>query len=149
MDVFIDAVGGRLYHIGVLDVQLVAVGEEGIGIVLCNLHDRLVLPAGTLEHLVFAGVGIGSQMSHVGDIHYPLDRIALIAQRLFQHILHDVAAQVADVGIVIHRGAAGVHLHQIRVIGNKAFFFMGCRVIKVHIFFLLDNTKNKRPSCSR
>ncbi len=76
-------------------------------------------------------------MAHVGDIHHALDRIALIAQELFQDILHDIAAQVADMGEMIDRRAAGIHFDKIGVIGDKFLFFMGCRVIEIHIPFLL------------
>ena len=46
MDILINTVGGRLYNVGPLDVQLVAVREESVGIKLRDLHDGLVLPAG-------------------------------------------------------------------------------------------------------
>ena len=76
-----------------------------------DLHHGLVLPLGALEHLVLAGVGVGGQVSHVGDVHDAGDVIARVAEQLLQHVLHDIAAQVADVGKVVHCGAAGVHLH--------------------------------------
>ena len=138
LDIIINEAGGGLDHVRALDVQLAAILEKGIGVELGDLHDGLMLTLGALEHLVLALVGVGGQVSHVGDVHDAVHVVSGVAQVFLQHILHDIAAEVADVGKVIHRGAAGVHLHQIRVIGNKAFFFMGCRVIKVHIFFLLD-----------
>ena len=58
MNVFRDAVRGRLHDVRPLDVQLGAVGKEGVGIELCDLHDGLVLAARALEHLVLAGIGI-------------------------------------------------------------------------------------------
>ena len=74
MDERIDAARRRNDDLRALDAKLFAVTEKCVGIELRNLHDGLVLAARALEHLVFAGVGIGSQMSHVGDIHYPLER---------------------------------------------------------------------------
>ena len=136
VDILADAVGRRLHHVGTLDVQLVAVGKKGVGIVFRDLHDGLVLPPGALEHLVLAGIGVGSQMADVSDVHDPLDVIAQIPQGLFQHIFHNVGAQVADVGVMVHRGAAGVHFHQIRVVGNKQLLFMGQGIVQIHVSFL-------------
>ena len=87
----------------------------------------LVLPLGALEHLVLAGVRVGGQVAHVGDVHHPVHLVARVAQVLLQHVLHDVAAQVADVGEVVHRGAAGVHLHLAGGVGHKFLFFVGKR----------------------
>ena len=72
-------------------------------------------------------------MADVGDVHDALDRIPGVTQILFQHILHDIAAEVADMGKMIDRGAAGVHFDQLRVVGDEFFFFMGRRVVQVHI----------------
>ena len=131
-DVVINEPRGGLHHVGALDVQLAAVLEEGIGVELGDLHDGLVLPAGALEHLVLALVGIGGQVAHVGDVHDPVHIVAHIAQVLLQHILHDVAAEVADVGKVIHRGAAGIHLHVARRVGPELLLLMGGRIIQIH-----------------
>ena len=129
MDILINTVGSRLHHIRALDIQLVAVREERIGIVFRDFHDGLVLPTGALEHLVLAGIGIRGQMAHVGDIHDALDVIPGIAQSLLQHILHDVGAQIADVGKVVHRGTAGVHFYLLGMVGDKQFFFMGQGIV--------------------
>ena len=110
---------------GGLDVQLAAVVKEGVGVELGDLHDGLVLPLGALEHLVLAGVGVGGQVAHVGDVHDPVHVIAVLAQELLQHVLHDIGAQVADVGEVVHRGAAGVHLHMAGGCGSGTPLFFG------------------------
>ena len=133
LDILVDAAGRGLDNIRPLDVELAAVVKEGIGVELGDLHDRLVLPLGALEHLVLALIGIGGQMADVGDVHDALDRIPGVTQILFQHILHDIAAEVADMGKMIDRGAAGVHFDQFRVVGDEFFFFMGRRVVQVHI----------------
>ena len=132
MNILVNTVGGRLHNIGPLDVQLVAVREKRVGVVFCDLHDGLVFPTGTLEHLVLAGVGIGGKVTHIGDVHDTLDVVAGIAQGLLQHILHDVGAQVADVGIVVHRWAAGVHFHLIGRIWGKQFFLVRQGIVKIH-----------------
>ena len=148
MNIFVDAVGGRLHRVGTLDVQLVAVGKESIGVEFCHLHHGFVLPGGALKHLVFAGVGIGRQVAHIGNVHHPLYGVAKVAQTFLQHILHDVGAQVADVGIVIHRGAAGIHPDQLGVSGNEQLLFVGKGIIKVHTRFLLWWPQRKNASYS-
>ena len=132
LDELLDAVGCRLHHIGGLDVQLFAVGKEGVGIETGDLHDRLVLPLSALEHLVLAGVGVRGQVAHIGDVHDPLHIVTAVAQVFFQHVLHDIGPQVADVSIVVHRRAAGVHFHLARLVGVKFFFFVGQGIIELH-----------------
>ena len=129
LDILIDTICCGLHHVGPLDVELTAVLKEGVGVELGDLHDGLVLPMRALEHLVLAGIGIGGQVPHVGDVHDPLDVVAQVTQVLLQHILHDVGAQVADVGVVIDRRAAGVHLYDVRVVGNEFLFFVAGGVI--------------------
>ena len=111
--------GCRLHNIRTLNVQLFAIRKESIRIKLGNLHDGFIFPLCALEHLIFTGIRIGCQMSHIGDIHNPQDIISLIAQGLLQHILHDIGAQIANVSKMVHSRSTGVHLHNIRRIGLK------------------------------
>ncbi len=129
LDELVDEPGGGLDHVGGLDVQLTAVVKEGVGVVLGDLHHRLVLPLGSLEHLILPGVGVGGQMAHVGDVHHPVHVVAVVAQEFFQHVLHDVGAQVADVGEVVHRGTAGVHLHMAGGVSGKFFLLVGGGIV--------------------
>ena len=122
-------VSGRL----MFSVQLAAVLKEGVGVELGDLHDGLVLPLGALEHLVLAGVRIGAQVAHVGDVHDPVHVVAAVAQEFLQHVLHDVGAQVADVGEVVYRGAAGVHLHAAGGVGPELLFLVGGGIVQIHI----------------
>ena len=71
-------------------------------------------------------------MAYVRDVHDAVDTVPGIAQELFQHVLHDIAAEVADVGEVIHRGAAGIHFHMARCVGGEFGFLMGGGVVKIH-----------------
>ncbi len=132
LDVLVDAVRGGLDDVGRLDVELGAVVEEGVGVELCNLHDGLVLALCALEHLVLAGVGVGAQVADVGDVHDALDVVAEVAQVLLEHVLHDVAAEVADVRVVVDGGAAGVHLHDVGVVGYEFFLRAGGAVVELH-----------------
>ena len=68
-------------------------------------------------------------MSHVGDVHHPLDIIAQIPEIFLQHVLHDVAPEVADVGEMVNRGTAGIHFDFPGLIGNKLLLGSGERVI--------------------
>ena len=132
LDILVDAVGRRLHDVRPLDVELLAVGKEGVRVELCDLHDGLVLALCALDHLVLALVGVGGQMADIRDVHDALDVVAAVAQVLFEHVFHDVAAEVADVGEVIDRRAAGVHFDNVRVIRDEFFLFMRCRVIEIH-----------------
>ena len=132
LDIVVDEAGGRLHHVRALDVQLVAVLEKGVGVVLGDLHDGLVLTLGALEHLVLALVGVGGQVAHVGDVHDAVHIIPGVAQILLQHVLHDVGAQVADVGEVIYGGAAGIHLHMAGGMGLEFILAMGGGIVQIH-----------------
>ena len=68
-------------------------------------------------------------MAHVGDVHDPLDIVAGVAQGLLQHVLHNIGAQIADVGKMVHRGSAGVHLHLVGMVGDEQFFLMGQGIV--------------------
>ena len=71
-------------------------------------------------------------MTYVGDVHYPEHIVALPPQGLLQHVLHDVAAQVADMGKVIDRGTAGVEGDLARLVGLKRLLLVGHGVVKLH-----------------
>ena len=132
LDEFGNAGGGGLHHIRDLNIQLAAVLKEGVGVVFGDLHHRFMLALRALQHLVLAGIGVAGEMSHIGDVHDPLYIVAAVPQVFFQHILHDVGAQIADMGKVVHGGAAGIHLHDVRVVGHKFLFFVAQTVIKLH-----------------
>lgn len=104
-------------------MKLFAVCKKGIGIKLRDLHNALVLPAGALEHLILSCIRIGGKMPHIGDIHDPQHIIPRIAQVFFQHIFHNVGTQIPNVGKMVDRGPAGVHLHLSGFIGHEFFFF--------------------------
>ena len=128
-NIVVDQACRGLDDVGALDVELLAVGKERVGVELGDLHDGLVLALGALDHLVLALVGVARQVADVGDIHDAVHAVARKAQILFQHVLHDVGAQVADVSKVVHGRAAGVHLHVIRRMGLEFFLFMGRGIV--------------------
>ena len=132
LDELVDEPRGGLDHLGGFDVQLGAVVEKGVGIEPGDVHHRLVLPLGAFEHLVLAGVRVAGQVAHVGDVHHPVHLIALVPQELLQHVLHDVGAQVADVGEVVDGGAAGVHLHPAGGVGDEGLLLVGGGIVEIH-----------------
>ena len=145
-DVLVNTVGGRLHYVRPLDVELAAVLEEGVGIKLRNLHHALVLASGALEHLVFALVRIGGQVSYIRDVHDALDRVSDITQILLQHVFHDIGAEIADVGIVIDRRAAGVHLDDVRMVRDEQLFLPACRVVQIHAFLPFRQSMSRKTS---
>ena len=88
-----------------------------------------MLALGALDHLVLALVGVAREVADVGDVHHAVHAVTRKAQILFQHVLHDVGAQIADVGKVVHGRAAGVHLHMVRRMGLEFFLFMGRGIV--------------------
>ena len=135
VDIFVNAVGGGLHHVRGADVQLLAVVEKGVGVELGDLHHGLVLPLCAFQHLVLALVRVRGQVAHIGDVHHALEVVAGIAQITVQNVLHDVGAQIADMG----KGAAGVHLHDVGVVGDELFPFSGGGIVKYHVSSLLLN----------
>ena len=69
----------------------------------------------TFEHFILALVGIGGQVTDVGNIHNALDVVAGVAEILFQNVFHNIGAQVADVSKVVDRWAAGIHGNELRI----------------------------------
>ncbi len=64
-------------------------------------------------------------MSDVGDVHNSVDIVADITEVFFQDVLHDVGAQVADVGEVVYSRSAGVHFNSAGGMGVK-FVLCSC-----------------------
>jgi hypothetical protein len=103
-----NVIGRAAQHRGILDVERLHVGEERVGVELCDLPRRLACAARALLHLVFAGVGVGDQVTDVGDVHHVPDAVAVPFERAFEQILEQERPVVADVLIVVHGGAARV-----------------------------------------
>ena len=133
LDVFVDAVGGGLDDVGGFDVELCTVGEESVGVEFGDIHNGLVLTLCALEHLILALVGVTGEMANVCDVHNAFYVIADIAQVLFEDVLHDIRAQIADMCVMIYRRAAGVHLYDVGMIGDEVLLFTACGVIKLHV----------------
>ena len=103
------AVGSGLDDLRALDVELVAIGEERIGVVLGNLKNRFMLTLCALEHLVLTRVAVAGKVTDVGDVHYSGYVVSEIAEIFFKHVLHCIRTKIAYMGKMINSGAAGVH----------------------------------------
>jgi hypothetical protein len=101
-------VGGRPWVVmGAADPQGVDVGEEALD------------PGGGLliePVTVLAGV-VDQTIVHVGEVHHVGHPLEPPFQPAAQHILEKEGAEVADVGAVPHRRAAGVEAHVARLEG--------------------------------
>ena len=84
------------------------VGDEGVGVELRDLPRRLARAPRPLLHLVLAGIGIGGQMTDVGDVHHVPHAVAVPLEHAFQQVLEEEGPVVADVLIVVDGGAARV-----------------------------------------
>ena len=129
MNKFFDTIGSRFYHIRAFNFQFLAVFKKRIGIILCNIHHRFVFSFGTGKHLIFPGVSIAGQMSHICDIHDTLYIISGKTQILFQHIFHNIASEISNMGKMINGRPACIHCHFSRFIGNKLFHFFGKGIV--------------------
>ena len=132
LDELVDAARRGLNDVRALDPELGAVIEEGFCIELRDLHDGLVLALRAFEHLVLAGVPVAGQMSDIRDIHDARHVISGIAKVFLENILHDVAAEIADMRVMVHSRSAGVHLDLRRIIRDEFFDSFGKRIIDPH-----------------
>src|SRR5437762_2238480 len=108
LDLLADVIGGAAKKRRVLDVERAHVLEERAGIELRDLPRGLAGAPRTLFHLVLAGVGVGGEMAHVGDVHDVRNVIAVPFQHPPEQVLEQESAEVADVLVVVNRRAAGV-----------------------------------------
>jgi len=138
MDIVWNAVCGGLHDVGRLDAQVGAVGKKSLRIKPGDLHDGLVFPPGSGEHLILARVGVTGQVAHVRDVHDAPDVVPGETEELLQHILHDVAAQVANMGIMIDGRPTRIEPDRTFLMGDKRVHALGECIIKTdrirHVF---------------
>ena len=132
LNILLDHAGGGLHYVGIFDIQLLAVCKKGVRVELGDLHHCLVFPLSSFQHLVLTSVRIGGQVSHICDIHNPGDLVAVPPKELLQHILHQIAAQVPDVGEMVNGRSAGIHAHLTWDMGDKILLRVSGRIIQLH-----------------
>ena len=112
---FGDVFAGPRENVGVQDVEPGFVAVKAAGVELGDFRHRLALGQGGQDHLVAAGFHqFLAHMADVGDVLDVADFEAVARQGAAEPVGHHIGAQVADVGIAVYRGAAGVHPHHAR-----------------------------------
>jgi hypothetical protein len=110
-----------------------------------DVPDAFLLFPGAFHHFVFAVVVVVGEMPHIGDIHHVFHLVAQKFQAAAEQIFDDVGFQVADMGVIVHGGSAGIHFHQ--VIRNfQRFFGTGCRIVQIHYSFFARHFCNFLPT---
>ena len=134
----LDVFGGLRVHGRLADAERVRVGEVLGDVFFRDLLAGDTLLVGALDDLVV----------HVGEVLHERHLVAAVLQIAAQHVEHDDRARVADVDVVIHRRAAGVHAHFARLDRHELFLLHGHGVVQFHIQAPLRRICNKKaPPC--
>ncbi len=104
------------------DIQLIQAVHKVLGIVFGNFPRGFLFPFGPFHQFVFAFIGVGDKMPHIRDIHDMGYGKAVIFQHPPQKVGEDIGAHVADMSVIIYRGAADVHACLAGNQGHKDFF---------------------------
>ena len=108
-DLIGDVIGRATENRRTFDVQQVEIREECIGVERGDLPCRLAGAPRALLHLVFARVGVGDEMAHVGHVHHVRHAITVPFEHASQRVLEQKRPVVADMLIVVDGGTARVH----------------------------------------
>ena len=95
---------------GRLDIHPGFVPVERIGVEIGDVLDRLAFGQGRQNHLVTPGFyQLLTHVAHVGDVFDLVDLAAAGLDDPADPVGHHIGAQVADMGVAVNRGPAGVH----------------------------------------
>ena len=111
-----DVMAGPRENMGLQDVQPFLIAVEPSGVQFGDLLHRLAFGKGGQDHLVPAR--FHQLLPHVADVGDVLDVLnfeAMMRQGAPNPVGHHVGAQVADVGVPVHRRPAGVHTDNARL----------------------------------
>jgi len=115
------------------DVQLRLVFEEGVGVEAGDLRGRLALGAGGGDDPVLFLCELAlAHVADVGDVLDVVHRVAVGLQKAAQPVRHEIRAQVADVGVAVDGGPAGVKPDVARPKRSELLLLAGQRVIDAH-----------------
>src|SRR5712671_6112792 len=121
LDHGIDVVRGADPVLGGLDAESFAIVEEGLDKFFGVVADADVL-----------GGGVGDDaIVYVGEIHYVGQAVAAEFQEAAENVLENEGAVVADVGVVVDGGAAGVHGDFAGFLRDEGLGLVGERVVEV------------------
>ena len=121
-----DLLGGAGTHIRVEHVGGAHDADELIGELRRDLGSRTALLIGALDDLVI----------DIGEVLGERDLVAARDEPATNHVKADERASVADVNVVVNRGAAHVHADLTGLDGLELFLFMGSAVVDTHSLLL-------------
>ena len=113
---------GTRAHVRIVDAEGVHVIDEGLGIERRDLLGRLALLLRAPDDLVI----------DIGDVLDEGDLVTAILQVLAHHVEDEEGARVADVNVVVDRGATCVHRHLARLVRHELLFAAGRGVVDLH-----------------
>lgn len=121
-----DLLGGAGAHIGIEHVGSAHNANELIRELRRDLGSRTALLVGTLDDLIV----------DIGEVLGERDLVTARDEPAANHIEADERAGVADVDVVVDRGAAHVHADLAGLDGLELFLFMGSAVVDTHSLLL-------------
>ena len=113
-------------HIGIEHVGGAHDADKLVGELRRDLGGRTALLVGALDNLVV----------DIGEVLGERDLVAARDEPAANHIEADERAGVADVNVVVDRGAAHVHADLAGLDGLELFLFMGSAVVDTHSLLL-------------
>ena len=132
--------------VGRQDVDPGLVPMKAVGVELGDFLNGLALGQGGQNHLVAAGFDqFLAHMPHVGDVLDLIDRHAAGFQRPPNPVGHHIGAEVADMGVAIDRGAAGIHPGLARLQGADFLNLLTEGIVKGQQSSLTSRPSPRRP----
>ena len=121
-----DLFGGAGTHIGIEHVGSAHDADELVRELRRDLGSRSALLVGALDDLVI----------DIGEVLGERDLVAARDEPATNHVKADERAGIADVDVVVDRGAAHVHADLAGLDGLELFLFMGSAVVDTHSLLL-------------
>ena len=121
-----DLLGGAGAHIGIEHVGGAHDADELVRELRRDLGGRSALLVGALDDLVI----------DIGEVLCERDLVAARDEPTADHVKADERAGIADVDVVVDRGAAHIHADLAGLDGLELFLFMGSAVVDTHSLLL-------------
>ena len=121
-----DLLGGARTHIGIEHVGGAHNADKLVRELRRNLGGGTALLVGALDDLVI----------DIGEVLGECDLVAARDEPATNYVKADERAGVADVDVVVDRGAAHVHADLAGLDGLELFLFMGSAVVDTHSLLL-------------
>ena len=131
------------------DLDDVDDGVHGFG--RAGVYGRLLDAQALCVHVVFLDIALGDGVEvnalfvrlvdylvvNVSEVLHELNLVAAVLEVTAQQIENDERTCVADMEVVVHSWAAGIHLYLARRDRNEFFLLTGQCVVEFHGFYLL------------